>query len=60
MLGAPIMPVPQMGTGGSLTLAIVSLVLLVGFVFAWIVYMRRQDRTLATPQPMTEEFRKAA
>ena len=60
MLGAPIMPVLQLGTGGSLALAIVSLVLLAAFVWVWVAYMRRQDRTVAAPRPMTEEYRKAA
>jgi len=60
MLGAPIMPVLQMGTGGSLMLAIVSLVLLAAFVWAWVAYMRRHDRTVAAPQPTIEEYRKAA
>jgi len=59
MLGAPIMPVLQLGTGGSYALAIVSLILLAAFVWAWILYMRRQDRMAVTP-PTIEEYRRAA
>lgn len=60
MLAVPMMPTLPVDGGGSLTLAIVSLVLLAAFVWAWVASMRRQDRTIATPHPMTERYRKAA
>jgi len=59
MLGIPMLP-QLTTTGGSWAAAIISLVLLAAFVWAWVAYMRRQDRTVAAPRPMTEEYRKAA
>lgn len=62
MLAAPMVPALPIQGGGSWTLAIVSLVLLAAFVWAWVAYMRRQDRTVATPRPneTTTGYRKAA
>ena len=59
MLGIPMLP-QITATGGSWLAAIVSGALLVAFVAAWIVYMRRQDRTVAAPRPQITEYPKAA